>query len=270
MSAPQDYLKELGLSGDGPHDIAYAALMLSALDYSRKTLAPYLRHLDDIRSCARNEARGRLADTVRALGELMGGRLGYDGDRLSYDDPKNADLISVIDRRRGMPVALGILYIHAARAAGIAATGTSSPGHFLVLVSEGSDDGLIDPFNSATLLARGGRGMPPFAVPASGKELVPSEPVSDTDVLLRLENNIKIRALEKADRGRAIQIAERMALIAPSRAELWLDLAHLHELNEELGAAREAYGACLAIAKAGEPLHNEAALALATLRRRLN
>ena len=112
--------------------------------------------------------------------------------------------------------------------------------------------------------------MPPFAIPASGGETVSSEPVSDTDVLLRLENNIKIRALEKADRSRAIQIAERMVLIAPSRAELWLDLAHLHELNEELGAAREAYGACLAIAKAGEPLHNEAALALATLKRRLN
>ena len=53
----------------------------------------------------------------------MVGRYGYDGDRLSYDDPRNADLMAVIDRRRGLPVALGILYIHAARAAGFEARG---------------------------------------------------------------------------------------------------------------------------------------------------
>ena len=29
----------------------------------------------------------------------------------TFDDPQNADLISVIDRRRGLPVSLGILYI---------------------------------------------------------------------------------------------------------------------------------------------------------------
>jgi len=267
--SPHEYLSRLGKAGDGPHDIAYAAVMLSALDYRGKPLRPYVSHLDEIRSAARSEAKGSLGAAARMLGELIAGRYGYDGDRLNYDDPRNADLISVIDRRRGMPVALGVLYIHAARAAGLTASGLNSPGHFLVLVSQGPDELLIDPFNAGTLLAREGRRMP-FGIPVSGDELTAPEPVSDTDVLLRLENNVKIRALEKSDRARAIEIAVRMALIAPARAELWLDLAHLHDANEELGATREAYEACLAIAGAGQPLHNEAALALATLKRRLN
>jgi hypothetical protein len=61
-----------------------------------------------------------------------------------------------------------------------------------------------------------------------------------------------------------------MVLIAPRRAELWMDLAHLSEAEGALGAARNAHEACLALARAGGPLHNEAALGLQGLKRRLN
>ena len=64
--------------------------------------------------------------------------------------------------------------------------------------------------------------------------------------------------------------ARLMVTIAPARAELWLDLARLNDVSGVLGAAREAYEACLSIALPGESLHNEAALALASLKRRLN
>ena len=65
--------------------------------------------------------------------DCLSGDMAYDGDRLNYDDPGNADFMSVIDRRRGLPVALGILYLHrAARAAGFQAMGLNTPGHFLL------------------------------------------------------------------------------------------------------------------------------------------
>src|SRR5258708_22889857 len=44
---------------------------------------------------------------------------------------QNANLMRVIDRRKGLPVALGILYIHAARAQGWDMAGLAFPGHFL-------------------------------------------------------------------------------------------------------------------------------------------
>jgi len=53
-----------------------------------------------------------------ALTQVMAEEHGYGGDRQHYDDLQNANLIRVIDRRRGLPVALGILYLHAARAQG--------------------------------------------------------------------------------------------------------------------------------------------------------
>jgi regulator of sirC expression with transglutaminase-like and TPR domain len=95
-------------------------------------------------------------------------------------------------------------------------------------------------------------------------------PVSDIDVLLRLQNNMKLRALHAGEHGRALEIAKRMALIGPGKAELWLDLARLNEQLGVLGDARKAYEACLEIARPGQNLHNEAALALAGLKRRIN
>ncbi len=62
---------------------------------------------------------------------------GYRGDAETYDDLANANLIRVIERRKGLPVALGVMWLHAARAAGWAAHGVDFPAHFLVAL-EGS------------------------------------------------------------------------------------------------------------------------------------
>src|SRR5688572_19051478 len=116
--SPADYLLRLGKAGEGPHDIATAALMLAALDHPDKNLGPCLDHLAELSEAARAEATfARNGESAaRMLGEVFA-RFGYDSDRLAYDDPNNADLMMVIERRRGLPVALGILFMHAARAA---------------------------------------------------------------------------------------------------------------------------------------------------------
>jgi regulator of sirC expression with transglutaminase-like and TPR domain len=269
---PVEYLRHLGEAGDGPHDIACAALMLSALDNTGRDLGPYRAHLTEIADQARLEARMVLhaEDGARALARLLAGRFGYDGDRLAYDDPQNADLIAVIDRRRGLPVALGILYVHAARAAGFEATGLYSPGHFLLRIVLRGSEALIDPFNGGAALERESLGPPPSMRGAAAAESEAMQALGDADVLLRLENNLKIRALQSGDPARALEIAKRMILIAPRQPDLWIDLARLNETEGALGAAQKAYEACLALAQPGAPLHNEAALGLQTLKRRLN
>ena len=82
--------------------------------------------------------------------------------------------------------------------------------------------------------------------------------------------NIRTRAQQAGNAERACQITERMLLIAPWRAQLWFDLAKLREDLGTHGAARVALEKCLTLVKQGEPLHNEAQLTLAALKRRLN
>lgn len=269
---PSQFLRRLGEEGDGPYDIARAALMLAALDHAGHSLARYESHLDELADASRRNLRliYRVDEGARVLSALMAGRFGYAGDRLAYDDPQNADLMAVIDRRRGLPVALGILYIHAARAGGLEACGLNAPGHFLLRISLKGASAFIDAFNGGAIVDQERLGGPPGMTAAAPDEPSFGEPVSDCDVLLRLQSNVKLRAIEAGDRARALDIARRMVLIAPRRPELWIDLARLHEAAGSLGAAKKAYESCLALAKSGASLHNEAALGLAGLKRRLN
>jgi len=212
---------------------------------------------------------------AHALGQVFTARFGYDSDRMAYDDPDNGDLMMVIERRRGLPVALGILYMHAERAARIEASGVHAPAPLLLNIAVKGIEAYVDPFAGGATIDHE-RVAPHLGVPMLAAEPgiaeVPGayEPVRDVDVLLRLQNNIRSRALRNHDGGRAIEIGRRMAHLAPYRPPLWLDLARLHESAGALSAARTAYEHCINASRGGDPYHNEASLALDGLRRRIN
>lgn len=277
-ASPADYLQRLGQSGEGPYDLAKAALMLAALDRPDTKIGPYLQQLNEIAEAVRTEFvfvrdAGGAAD---ALATVIAGRYGYEGERANYDDPDNADLIGVIERRRGLPVALGILYIHAARANRIEACGLFAPGHFLLRVQVKGSEAVIDPFNGGALVDRDSVGLSRFGSSLHLRESGVSEqpdafaPVSDADVLLRMLNNIKNRALKVRDSSRATEILRRMTTIAPRRSVLWLELGKIQESSGALSAARRAYESCIKSGTTGSDVSNEAAFALHALKRRLN
>ena len=127
-----DRLHKLGQAGDDELPLAETALLLANLDRTGLDLTPYRAHLDrlvhDAREALAALRRGMSASdaAARVLIDVIGQRHGYMGDAASYDDPRNADLAQVIDRKRGLPVALGILYLDVAAALGVTAETASS------------------------------------------------------------------------------------------------------------------------------------------------
>src|SRR6184192_3802488 len=128
------YLRELGAAGSPVLPIGDAALALASFERPRVGLSRYRQHLTALaRDVGRHPgATGELAARAHALNEIILLKYGYSGDELTYDDLQNANLMRVVDRRTGLPVALGILYLHAARAQGWDAVGLGFPGHFLI------------------------------------------------------------------------------------------------------------------------------------------
>jgi hypothetical protein len=61
-----------------------------------------------------------------------------------------------------------------------------------------------------------------------------------------------------------------MALVAPRRSVLWLELGKIQESGGALSGARRAYETCLKTAAGADDIANEAAFALHALKRRLN
>ncbi len=212
-------------------DIGEAALLLAHLDFPENNLAEYLDELKLIASDMSEVSRraDTLAEQITALSDTLFKRHGYLGDVETYDDPQNANLMRVIDRRKGLPVALGILVIHAARSQGWDILGLNFPGHFLLRLSKAGEHALIDPFDDARLLINDdlrqlleGTHGPQTRLQA---EFIRS--VSDRDILIRLQNNIKTRALRDGDRGRAIEILVSMSLISPKNVNVLAELASL-------------------------------------------
>ena len=135
----------------------------------------------------------------------------------------------MIDRRKGLPVALGILYVHVARAHGWHMTGMNFPGHFLLRLGVGAGQAVVDPFNGGRILDA--RDLQELAMRVLGGDarVDPAflHPVGNRDILLRLLNNIKLRAIRERQYDRAVAVLGAMASIAPRYATTWREIAAL-------------------------------------------
>src|SRR5213595_2063695 len=227
-----NFLRELGASGERVLPIAEAALALASFERPRVGLARYRQHLETIaRDVGRHSGAGSsLAARAQALNEIILLKYGYSGDELSYDDLQNANLMRVVDRRKGLPVALGILYLHAARAQGWESVGLAFPGHFLIRLGDGPERLILDPFHGGQICEAAMLRELLKATAGQEVELTPEHyaPVSDRDVLLRLQNNVKSRLLQAGRQAHALRIIDTMLMLAPDLAELWYESGMLH------------------------------------------
>ena len=161
----------------------------------------------------------------------------------TYDDPANANLIRVIERRRGLPVALGVIWLHAARAAGWGSHGVDFPAHFLVALEGHKTQVVLDVFNGGQVMSARELRALLKRVEGEKAELRPGllQPMSTRRVLLRLQNNIMTRRLEAGDLRGGLRCTEDMLLIAPDQAELWRQAGIMNQRLEQVAAARDCY-----------------------------
>jgi regulator of sirC expression with transglutaminase-like and TPR domain len=247
MSDPREALKAIGQLTDAEIDIGNAALQLARVDAPEADWQRAARHLSDIAHGAVKRAvameQEHLPTRAAALAELLVGELGYAGDLETYDDPANANLIRVTERRRGLPVALGVLWLHAARAAGWGSHGVDFPAHFLVALEGHKTQVVLDVFNGGQLMSAKELRALLKRVEGEKAELRPGllQPMSTRRVLLRLQNNIMTRRLESGDLRGGLRSTEDMLLIAPDQAELWRQAGIMNQKLEQVAAARDCY-----------------------------
>jgi regulator of sirC expression with transglutaminase-like and TPR domain len=272
-SEAERILRDVAAAAGRPVDIAGAALALASFDRPRVAMGRYRRHLADLASDVGRAAGGsdKLSDRLDALNTTLVVQYGYEGDNLNYDDLQNANLMRVIDRRKGLPVALGILYIHVARAQGWGISGLAFPGHFLLRL-DGSDARLvIDPFHGGTPLEPHNLRDMLKTMTGNDAELQPEHyaAVSDRDILLRLQNNIKLRLVQQNNAEGASAVVDRMLLMAPDEAGLYRESALLNAKAGRLQAAIDAIEQFLTF-DVGQTARHEAASLLQQMRDRLN
>ncbi len=272
--AAEAWLKALGGVPDAAIDLTGACLALAALERPWQSLDREVDHLlrlaDDLRRAV-PVAGLPLAARADAIAGVLHGRHDYRGDTESYDDLRNANLLAVIERRRGLPIALSILWLHLARAVDWPAEGVNFPGHFLVRLGDGPERLMVDPFDSGGTVGTGSLRALLKLVEGDDAELKPHHyaPASNRDILLRLQNNIKLRLIQAGRLDDARTTVERMLLYAPDRAALWHALGVLNAETGRPKAALDALGRVAALDDAGV-WQRQVARLMQHLRRKLN
>ena len=267
------YLRELAASSSPIPAIGEAALALASFERPRVGLARYRHHLAALaRDVGRHAgAAGDLGARAQALNDIILLKHGYSGDELTYDDVQNANLMRVVDRRKGLPVALGILYLHAARAQRWDSVGLAFPGHFLIRLTDGAERLILDPFHGGRVCDAASLRELLKAMAGNDVELSPEHyaPVDDRDVLLRLQNNIKSRLVQAGRAEPALRIIETMLLLAPDLPDLWHEAGLMHARLGNMRASIEALQGFIVRAPEGAARHQAAAL-LQQLKSKLN
>jgi regulator of sirC expression with transglutaminase-like and TPR domain len=239
-----DPLAALGCLDDGDILLDVAALELAAADRNRIDLSVPLARLAALAARLPAGATGSAARAT-ALVALLADSEGFDGDREDYGSPRNADLISVLERRRGLPIALAILYVALARRVGWRAQVLALPGHVLVALGGEADRALLDPFHAgravdtAGLSALLGQGV------RRGEAVKPEHAVllDNRETLVRLVMNQAGRARQAGDNVRALTLYRRLTLVAPAMPMLWWERARLEQLAGDKEAARRSLAA---------------------------
>ena len=251
---PTQQINLLGSYNDESICLASAALALSLL--GNQPMSFYTDHLaelsdavaayyasiagGDIHATQDNgQCRHDIKKKLRSIQAVVYDQYHYHGNYDHYEELENADLCSVIERRKGMPITLAIICMHVAKAQGWNVVGIGLPGHFICRLEANGERIIFDPFNHANIInAVDLRRLLKLSL-GSEAELKPEhyQPISNRKTLLRLQNNIKQRQVEKHNFLDAIITLDSMRKIAPDEAELLLDAGQLYAQANQPRAA---------------------------------
>jgi regulator of sirC expression with transglutaminase-like and TPR domain len=203
-------LNAVGLVDDGDIDLIEAAVALSLADKPGGDAARLRRLVTGWAIALQRDAAPVSASArARRLAALISSEAGITGATEDYDDADNCDVIAVIERQRGLPVALALLYVALARRVGWKADVLKIARH------------------------------------AGGEPQLPFAAMNNRHILIRLVTNQASRARASGDIRRALTLYERMTSVSPRMASLWWERARLEQLLGLNTAARASLTAML-------------------------
>jgi regulator of sirC expression with transglutaminase-like and TPR domain len=251
MTAPIDSFSELLAREDARIELARACLQIAEDAYPGLDVDGYVAEVERFakRLRARLGINAAAEDRIIALNEFLFDDLGFSGNADDYYDPRNSYLNEVIDRRKGIPLTLSVLYLEIGRRIELPLEGVSFPGHFLVRLPLRGGTLVLDPFSGGVpqseselrerlkrVIPRGASGAWQDAargVPVSELPLDQFlEPASNRQIIARLLRNLKGVYREKDRPERLLQVLNRMIIVTPESAAERRDRGYLYHRLE--------------------------------------
>lgn len=225
-------------------DLTEAALLIARSAYPKLEPAPYLDRLERWTRDLAGEipADSDIPTRIAYLNHYLFEELGFQGDDEDYYNARNSFLNEVLDRRRGIPITLALVYMDIGRRIGLELEGVSFPGHFLVKLNVMGGQVVLDPFNGGLSLDEDDLrrrlhtqyGRAPSAV----QNLL--HRASKREILVRMLRNLKGIYRQQGELQRALESIDLILVIDPHLDEEYRDRGLLfHEVDYAPAALRD-------------------------------
>jgi regulator of sirC expression with transglutaminase-like and TPR domain len=220
-------------------DVLEGAFRIARAEYPDLDVAAYRARIEEFGREARARAGGKGRRAFARVNRYFFEDLGFRGNAEDYYDPRNSYLNEVIDRRRGIPITLSVLYCEVARRAGLSAYGVGFPGHFLVKCLFRDGEAVLDCFRGRVLTRDDCRAllesMEGLEGVAFSEELLAI--ASPREILSRMLNNLRRIHLERGDYDRALRWVELEFEFNPGAADPFRERGLIYARLERYGKA---------------------------------
>lgn len=235
----RDALSTIAASDDDNIDIFVTGLLFAALERSISSFEPYRAHVAQMAEAVHalveeSVRRDPLAARIGALSRVIAGTHGYQGEKGPNDTIGPSNLIDVIERRRGAPTALGIIYMTVGRMLGWSMDALVFPAHFMVRLDVDGRRSIIDPFKAGAVIrpehlrAR----LKEAAGPQAELSFYHWADLGPRGILYRLQNETKLRLLQQGKIAEVLPVVEAAMLFSPDEVGL---LREAGLINARLG-----------------------------------
>lgn len=228
MSSLLDYLQK----DPECKDLASGAVLVVAPLLEDPDPCKLLAVLDDwaFQLAGRMPLPWNIHSAIDALNHFLFHEQGLSGDRETFDDPANAVLPRVLERKKGLPVSLSILWIECAKRLGMDAVGVGLPGHFITGLNLEVGSLYFDPFragkaideeDATRIVLKGSKGHVNFQ---------PSmlDPMPNRAILARLVRNLHNRYVRSFAWNDAFWTSTHLVLLHPEDPAPYRERAFVH------------------------------------------
>jgi regulator of sirC expression with transglutaminase-like and TPR domain len=214
---------------DESFPLTEAALALAQDAYPDLDVQGILAEIDALmmRLKRRLTSDADVVQKLQMLNQFFYRELGFAGNLNDYYDPDNSYLNVVLNKRRGIPISLAVLYLEMAQQIGLAARGVSFPGHFLLRVTMAGGEVMMDPVSGEALNETEMIEMlePFVSGPVTHGDSVSKtlrgllQPARPREIMARMLRNLKAIYLQTERWQRLLAVQQRLVILLPHDIE---------------------------------------------------